>query len=63
MASAEMLNITLPDGAVRPVDYDQEPIGNLTETPMLALWNSAAMARRRRAALGRAPRGRGACGG
>lgn len=42
-----------PDGTVRAVDYAQPPLGNLSETSFLALWNGPEAQRARRAALSR----------
>ncbi|AKT36348.1 alpha-amylase family glycosyl hydrolase [Chondromyces crocatus] len=47
-----------PDGTVRPVDYEQPPLGNLLEHTLLELWNGEAMQRVRAEALTRIPRAR-----
>lgn len=42
-----------PDGTVRPVSYEREPIGNLAEASLLDLWNGGAMTNVRSMALRR----------
>ena len=44
-----------PDGTVHPIDYGRPPLGNLLETPLFDLWNSAPAQRLRREALQQIP--------
>ena len=44
-----------PDGHVRPVDYDHDPIGNLLDLPLLSVWNAADLLAMRRTEITRRP--------